>query len=469
NSYEVHDDNNNIPEYNEIITLDVTFENVGIEAALNVNATLSTDDTYVNITSDYIEIGDIAAGATVTIQDAFEIEVADNIPDQYMIIFDVEIVGSDTWNSNINITFNAPAFEIGDMIINDSGGNGLLDPGETATLSVPLTNIGHATSQDIAALLVNGSPDIITMINDSFNLTGLAPEEEGYAEFNIEVNSSAEPGSIAILDFIATSGGYNLSNTFYLTIGLAVEDFETGDFSNYSWVFGGNADWQITDLEVYEGVYSAKSGTINHNQITSMIITLDVLCDSEISFYRKTSCEDVGSVSGNYYDYLVFFIDGEEMDKWAGETPWGQVIFEVSAGDHTFEWMYHKDVGEVGGQDCVWVDYILFPPFEPEVSTDDMSVIPSIIKLCGNYPNPFNPETNISFSLKADSKVVLEIFNIKGQKIRTLVNNNMNAGFYNVVWNGKDNNNRNVASGIYFYKMKAGGRYTSTRKMILMK
>ncbi|MCK4312429.1 MAG: Gingipain R, partial [Candidatus Cloacimonetes bacterium] len=175
NSYEVHDDNNNIPEYNEIITLDVTFENVGIEIALNVNATLSTDDTYVNITSDYIEIGDIAAGEAVTIEDAFEIEVADNIPDQYMIIFDVEIVGSETWNSNINITFNAPAFEIGDMIINDSGGDGILDPGETATLSVPLTNIGHATSQDIFTQLINGTPDLIIIIEGSFDLTGLAP------------------------------------------------------------------------------------------------------------------------------------------------------------------------------------------------------------------------------------------------------------------------------------------------------
>ena len=465
--FEVNDDNNNIPEYNEIITLDVTFENVGIEEALNVNATLSTEDTYVNISSNYVNIGDIPAGESVTIQDAFEIEVADGIPDQHMITFDVEMVGIETWYSNINIIFSAPDFEIGDMIITDSGGDGILDPGETATVSIPLTNIGNATSQDIFAQLINGTPDIITVIEDYCDLTGLAPEEVGYAEFDIEVDAGAQPGDLAILSFIATSGAYNVSSTFYPSIGLIVEDFETGDFSNYPWQFSGNADWTI-DTNAYEGNYCAKSGTINHNQTTSIILTLNVLCDNEISFYRKTSCEDVGSSTGNYYDYLAFFIDGEEMDKWAGETPWGLVTFEVSTGNHTFEWMYHKDVAVVGGQDCVWVDYILFPPFEPEVSTDDMSVIPSITKLNGNYPNPFNPTTTISYSLKEDSKVTLEIFNIKGQKVRTLVKENQLAGHHKVVWNGKDENSKPVASGIYFYKMKAGN-YTSTKKMILMK
>ena len=468
----INDDNNNIPEYNEVITLDVTFENVGIEDATNLNATLSTNDNFVTITSNTVDIGDITAGSTVTIPDAFEIDIADDIPDQHQIFFDVEIVGTSTWNSTINIIFNAPTFEIGNMIINDSGGNGILDPGETATLSVPLTNIGHATSQDIFTQLINGTPNLITLIEDSFNLTGLAPEEEGYADFDIEVDEGVEPGTIAILDFIATSSGYNFSNTFYLTLGLVVEDFETGDFSMYPWEFSGNADWTIDSYDPYEGSFCGKSGIIDHNQTSSLVLTLDITCDSEISFYRKTSCEEVGSSTGNYYDYLVFFVDGVEMNKWAGETPWGEVIFDVTAGEHTLEWMYHKDVGIVSGADCVWVDYIVFPPFEPEVSTDNMSVIPSIIKLCGNHPNPFNPSTTITYSLNKDLKITLEIYNIKGQKVRTLVNKEQSAGYYSVIWNGKDNSSKAAASGLYFYKMTSEGNsgdYTSIKKMILLK
>ena len=81
-----------------------------------------------------------------------------------------------------------------------------------------------------------------------------------------------------------------------------------------------------------------------------------------------------------------------------------------------------------------------------------------------NYPNPFNPETTISFSIQESGNVEIEIYNVKGQKIKTLINGYFPAGNHTIIWNATDN-----ATGIYFYKMKNGGRYTSTRKMILMK
>lgn len=88
--------------------------------------------------------------------------------------------------------------------------------------------------------------------------------------------------------------------------------------------------------------------------------------------------------------------------------------------------------------------------------------------LLGNYPNPFNPETTISFTLKNPGHVTLDIFNLKGQKVKTLINEYKVSGRHDIVWNGTDQNNSNVASGIYFYKMR-NGKYSSTKKMILMK
>ncbi|MFA7214262.1 MAG: carboxypeptidase regulatory-like domain-containing protein, partial [Candidatus Cloacimonadaceae bacterium] len=88
--------------------------------------------------------------------------------------------------------------------------------------------------------------------------------------------------------------------------------------------------------------------------------------------------------------------------------------------------------------------------------------------LKGNYPNPFNPETNISFSMKDAGPVSIEIYNVKGQLVRKLVNDVREAGDHTVVWNGKDNNNRAVSSGIYYFKMNTG-KYSSTKKMIMMK
>jgi len=104
------------------------------------------------------------------------------------------------------------------------------------------------------------------------------------------------------------------------------------------------------------------------------------------------------------------------------------------------------------------------------VNTDE-NLIPLITKLNHNYPNPFNPETKINYSLKEKSNVSLNIYNIKGQKVKQLVSTSagqLSAGQHSVVWNGKDDNNKSVSSGIYFYKLKTG-YFEKTKKMILIK
>ncbi len=98
----------------------------------------------------------------------------------------------------------------------------------------------------------------------------------------------------------------------------------------------------------------------------------------------------------------------------------------------------------------------------------DEDLIPLITKLNQNYPNPFNPETTINYSLKEDSKVSLNIYNIKGQKVNQLVSDQLSIGQHSVIWNGKDNNGKSVSSGIYFYKLKTEN-YEKTKKMILLK
>jgi hypothetical protein len=102
------------------------------------------------------------------------------------------------------------------------------------------------------------------------------------------------------------------------------------------------------------------------------------------------------------------------------------------------------------------------------VSETDVIACISRTELHGNHPNPFNPETTISFTLLTDEEVLIEIYNTRGQKIHTLVNSSMRAGIYSVLWDGRDENGVSVGSGIYFYRMSAGS-FMSTQKMILMK
>jgi len=88
--------------------------------------------------------------------------------------------------------------------------------------------------------------------------------------------------------------------------------------------------------------------------------------------------------------------------------------------------------------------------------------------LIGNFPNPFNPQTTIRFSTASNCPVTIDIYNLKGQLVKRLVDDSKAAGNHSVVFDGTDNNGRSVASGVYYYKMQAG-KFRSTRKMILMK
>lgn len=124
------------------------------------------------------------------------------------------------------------------------------------------------------------------------------------------------------------------------------------------------------------------------------------------------------------------------------------------------------------GIQCVSDDAFIF--FVDDVlitgsSSDDDPTVPVVATVLNdNFPNPFNPETTISYSVKDPSPVTIEIYNVKGQLVKTLVNDMKDAGNHSVVWRGTDNNNRPVSSGVYYYKMSAG-KYSSTKKMILMK
>jgi hypothetical protein len=134
-----------------------------------------------------------------------------------------------------------------------------------------------------------------------------------------------------------------------------------------------------------------------------------------------------------------------------------------------------EEVGTFGGDIVITTNDTTNPeltiPVTVEVTNtgdNNNSVLPIVTQLNRNYPNPFNPETTISFDLKDNSYVNINIYNVKGQKVKTLVNENLNRGQHSVLWNGKDENQKNVSSGVYFYRMTTKD-YSSTSKMLLIK
>jgi len=88
--------------------------------------------------------------------------------------------------------------------------------------------------------------------------------------------------------------------------------------------------------------------------------------------------------------------------------------------------------------------------------------------LSQNVPNPFNPVTEIRYELPSEMPVLLNIYNVSGRRVRTLVNTRQAAGPHHVPWNGRDEDGRRVASGVYFYTLAVPG-FTQTRKMVSLK
>jgi immune inhibitor A len=94
--------------------------------------------------------------------------------------------------------------------------------------------------------------------------------------------------------------------------------------------------------------------------------------------------------------------------------------------------------------------------------------LPEFAELSQNFPNPFNPITTINFGLRQRAKVSFKIYNIKGELVRNLLEEEKRAGDYSIVWDGSDNGGIKVASGVYFYRLVAGESYL-TKKMVLLK
>jgi len=105
---------------------------------------------------------------------------------------------------------------------------------------------------------------------------------------------------------------------------------------------------------------------------------------------------------------------------------------------------------------------------EEASNTESAAQIPETFSLEQNYPNPFNPTTTIRFALPQANRVTLRIYNSVGQLVRTLLSENRDEGYYNVVWDTRNDNGQQVSAGVYLYRITAGN-YINTKKMILMK
>ncbi|MCX6235457.1 MAG: C25 family cysteine peptidase [Bacteroidetes bacterium] len=453
----IHDyegNGNGLADYGELISLSLSVTNVGTQIALNTDVFLSTSDEYITITDNEENYGDIANGQTVNKDYAFQFGIAGDIPDQHVVTFNLEAVSNETWNSSFSVIVNAPALSIGQFFIDDSetGDNdGNLDPGETATIIIGSANLGHSDCYEVEGVISTTS-SYITLGNPVFQVPELPDGESFNAGFEVTMAEDTPLGTNVDLNYQLTSFGYQVTKNFITTIGIIMEDFETADFSKYSWTFAGSAPWTISQEAPYDGLYCARSGVIADAQTSEMTITIEVLATDSISFYRKVSSElDC--------DFLQFYIDETQMGAWSGESDWTRVIFPVTTGNHTFKWIYSKDYMANGGIDAVFVDYIKFPPVLIPEGIDE-TVLHNNLSV---YPNPFRNLLTVDYTLDNPTPLKISLLNMSGKFVKILKNKpSEQAGTYQVIMNSMG-----LRPGVYFIRFETE-KITDIKKVILL-
>lgn len=231
---------------------------------------------------------------------------------------------------------------------------------------------------------------------------------------------------------------------------------------------GNTTSTSYDDLEVEPGTYVYGVSAV-FDEGESIIVYADAITIENPVFDPPTNLAVVADtglftwdapISRDLTGYNVFL---DDMSTILTSTP----DLECLLSDYT-QLIYNQDyttgvqaVYEEETSEIVTIDFTY-------TGTGAGNNLVSFTGLIGNYPNPFNPTTRISYSLLQQEMVNISIYNIKGEKIITIVNEIIPAGIHHVLWEGTNDKGKSVSSGIYFYKLKTG-QYSSMRKMILVK
>lgn len=360
-SHQVNDpdgNGNGLADFDEIIDLTLDVKNVGLDDGENVEVTISTTSPYIIFYDETENYGTIPSGGNILMENAFRFYITDAVPDQQKILFTVTATdGTETWESIFMITANAPELHINDLVIDDTefgNGNGELDPGEQAEITINYSNTGHAVAYNVNSYL-EGQSGFVEVLNPNQVFSSIGFFGNFNKTFDVTVDEDCPEGIAIKFNNELTMNTFLLSKIWPLKITPQCEDFETGDFSSFTWQHEGNVPWEVSNQFPYAGWFSAMSGEISDNQSSELKMSYKVMTADSIIFMRKVSSEPS--------DKLQFYIGNTLMGEWSGtSTGWKRESFPVGAGNKVFRWVYVKNGSNVGGADCAWLDNIILPP-----------------------------------------------------------------------------------------------------------
>ncbi len=359
-NYAVISGGDSLIEFGENVQVNLSIQNIGSAPANNVYLWMTETDPYIMLADSIESVGTLAPGQTLLYPGAFSFNVSPNIPDNHQFSVVIHLISSQlSFDREIPLVGHAPNLVVSTLAIED-GDNARLDPGETANLLMTFSNLGGAGVHNMDVTVTSADP-LISVNTGTGSIPLLEPDSSKQLSFVVTALPVAPFEHLyAVKANIQAPNNFQQSDTAWLLSGNIIEDFESASFDKFPWEFG-LVQWDINDYYPYEGNYTAKSGWTFDNATAELRIPVIILQDGMISFMRKTSCED--DPNGANFDHLAFSVDGYELGRWDGVTPWTLQTYTITKGFHILRWLYQKDGSISANMDCVWIDFITFPPF----------------------------------------------------------------------------------------------------------
>jgi hypothetical protein len=476
----------------ESVELLVELANSGTQPATSVSAILRAADTTVIVTDSTDAFGDVPAGESRS-GAGFAFDVAADAAPGHACSFTLEIHsgGGEVWFENLGLPIAAPVLVLHRLAIDDAvggNGNGRVDPGESFRLAAVFRNDGSDSAASTEVVATTLSP-LLTWTESAATLLGLGAGDSCAALLAGEVSAACPDPSFLPLHFALTSAdGYAFAESTVLVVGATgfADDLESG---GSHWTHEGTNDhWHLSSERCHSGSsawYCGRADTRLYESNTSARLAgpfVRLAPSPRLSFWLWHELATFG-VDGLYVileraaaaDTLDFIASGGALGTLPIGAEWLEFAYELTsfglaAGDEARLVLVFVSDGDTAVAEGCYLDDILLTGVLPDAASaaaQPRNAIPLRTALTGVAPNPLRCDTTVRFSLARPGLVELAVYDVRGRRVRVLVEGVLPAGLHTAAWGGRAQSGDAVGSGVYFLRLTAGEERHTAKLIVL--
>jgi len=493
----------------ETVNLWVTLRNVGVDLASGVTATIAEDDEYVECLVASAGYGDIPAGGPAQSLTAYQLNLLDDTPDNHSCTVQLTVTAAEgSWSRTFPITIGAPVLSYAGHVVNDDppigNGTGWLEAGETFQLVLSMANSGHANA-NLTTVTIKGTGSMFEVIEGVATGEDIPAGGQGsFTPLTLRVVPGCPvPQVVTVTAMFGSDHGYADAFAFQVPVGGFADDCEM----NRGWTMGAPNDdatsgqWILGDPvgTVYNG--SPAQPEDDHTPVpgTWCFVTGNgspggAAGEADVDGGKTTlltpifDLSRVESATVNYWFWYTNDLGNNPgQDTWkvevtANGTTW-LPLESTTASPNAWTERTFELQNFITLSDRVQLRFVaedLSPGSLIEAAVDDFQLIvgqpaaavedrPAVTRfaLSRPAPNPFSSAAELSFAVPQASPVSVEVFDVSGRLVRTLIAGALPAGEHAIRWDGANGAGHRVGAGVYFVRMSAPG-FTQVRTVTMV-